>query len=85
MQESLKRFKKKNRELKTKNKSIETISQNYLKYSGIIIFIILFLVLYFRKSILGTILNSQTKVQSSSSFFISSAHAQENQEQKKKS
>ncbi len=82
---SHKRFKKKNRELKTKNKSIVTPSQNYLKYTGIIIFIILFLVLYYRKSILGTILKNQTNVQFSSSLLISSVHAQENQEQKKNS
>lgn len=55
--------------------------QSYLKYIGIMGFLVLFLLIYFRKAILQNVF----KGESTSISFISSAHAQEDIPEKKKS
>lgn len=55
--------------------------QNYLKYLGILGFIFLFLLVYFRKAIIRSVFQGEM----TSISIISSAHAQENLSSKKKS
>lgn len=54
--------------------------QNYLKYIGILGFLFLFLLIYFRKTIIKSVFQGEM----TSISIISSAHAQENLSQKKK-
>jgi hypothetical protein len=54
--------------------------QNWFKYLGILVFVVLFMIIYFRKSILRSFFDNQ----SASSIFISTAHAQDESPAKKK-
>lgn len=54
--------------------------QNWFKYLGILVFIVLFMMIYFRKSILRSFFNNDTV----SSLIISNAHAQDESPVKKK-
>jgi hypothetical protein len=81
--------KKKNNTLTKKNK-IQTQSktqnlknQNFLKYSGMAIFIVLFLVIYFRKTIFKSFFRHSTDLTPVMSLIIDSSHAQESIVQKK--
>lgn len=54
--------------------------QNWFKYLGIAIFVVLFMIIYFRKSILRSFFNSSVM----SSLILSNAHAQDENPEKKK-
>ncbi len=69
--------------MKSKTQKNHPQSQNYLKYAGIVVFIILFLIIYFRKTILNSFLSGQTKSPYNLSLMLNTAHAQEDLEQKK--
>lgn len=56
--------------------------QNYLKYLGILGFLILFILIYYRKTIIRSLFEGEMTM---ISHFVSSAHAQENIPEKKKS
>ena len=81
--------KKKNNTLTKKNKiqnqpqSQNLKNQNFLKYSGMVVFIILFLVIYFRKTIFKSFFRQTLYSSPEMSLIIDSAHAQENLVQKK--
>ncbi len=83
--------KKKNNTLTKKNKSKpqpqpqsqNLKNQNFLKYSGMAIFIVLFFVIYFRKTIFKSFFRQSLNSSPVMSLIIDSAHAQENLVQKK--
>jgi hypothetical protein len=58
--------------------------QNYFKYLGYVIFIILALIIYFRKSILRSFFPSETYLRDIPSLFLADAHAQNDSSGKKK-
>lgn len=55
--------------------------QNWFKYVGIAIFVVLFMIIYFRKSILRSFFNSSSAL---SSFIVADARAQDESPEKKK-
>ena len=81
--------KKKNNTLTKKNKiqtqpqTQNSKNQNFLKYSGMAIFIVLFLVIYFRKTIFKSFFRHSTYLTPVMSLIIDSSHAQESLVQKK--
>ncbi len=75
--------KKKTRTEPQVKQSANTKKQNYLRYLVFIIFIALFLIIYFRKSILKSFF-AQIFNQDLSSFVINQAHAQDDSSSKKK-
>lgn len=58
---------------------------NFIKYLGIVIFLVLVLIIYFRKSIMRTFFHSEAYFKNIPSLIISSAHAQNDSSGKKKS
>jgi hypothetical protein len=59
--------------------------QSYFKYLGIIVFIFLVLIIYFRKSILKSFFNPESYLRNPSSLIMSEAYAQNDNSGKKKS
>lgn len=58
--------------------------QNYLKYLAFFAFVILFLVIYFRKTIVKSFLEKEVSLRPVSSLIISEAHAQKDESSEKK-
>jgi len=83
--------KKKNNTLTKKNKiqilaqTQNSKNQNFLKYSGMAIFIVLFLVIYFRKTIFRSFFRQSFNFTPVMSLIVDSARAQESLVQKKNS
>jgi hypothetical protein len=59
--------------------------QNYFKYLGLFVFILLVLAIYFRKSILKSFFTTEAFFRHTSTLIISEAHAQNDSSGKKKS
>lgn len=58
--------------------------QNYFKYLGFLVFIILVLIIYFRKSILKSFFHSEAYFRDVPSLILAEAHAQDDSSAKKK-
>ncbi len=59
--------------------------QSYFKYLGILVFIVLVFIIYFRKSILKSFFNPEAQIRNITSLILSEAHAQDDSSGKKKS
>ena len=71
-------------EVKQSDTPKKQTKQNYLRYLGILVFLVLLGIIYFRKSILKSFFQSEAFIQGSS-LIIAEAHAQNDDSGKKKS
>lgn len=65
--------------------SVKNSKQNYFKYLGFLVFVVLVLAIYYRKAILKSFFNSDASISHPISLIISEAHAQNESSDKKKS
>jgi hypothetical protein len=78
---------KKNKVESRRNQSVKEVKlkkQNYIQYLGLFVFILLFLIIYYRKLILRSFFEQQSSLENPPTFFITDVYAQDEIQREKK-